>query len=129
MIAPAHQSGFSAVELLITLFVAVMFLAAGHQLYAAIVQDSGEARQRARANNIAYNTLRYHVDRAPGACEPKTEVDNVATSPDPEGLTNVHTTVLYSCPHASIPGLTKVQVTISYGADAKEVVHAMYAIQ
>ena len=124
-----HQSGFSTVELLIALFIVAIFLAAGHQLYTAIVQDSGETRQRAKANNIAYNTLRRYADSAPGACAAGTEVDNVLRTPDPEGLTNVRTTVTYSCPQSSLPGLTKVQVKITYGAESKEVVHAMYAIQ
>ena len=124
-----QQSGFSAVELLVALFVATVFLAAGHQLYITIVNDSGEARQRAQASNIAYNTLRRYADSAPGACTASTPVNNVAVDPVPEGLANVRHTVTYSCPQASMSNITKVQVTVTYGADSKEVVHAMYSIQ
>lgn len=129
MMPHRHQSGFTAVELLVALFVAVVFLAAGHQLYNAIIQDSGETRQRAKANNIAYNTLRWYADSAPGACTPSTEINNVLVTPDPEGLTNVRRTVTYDCPQPSMPGLTRVVVRVTYGANEQEVVHAMYAIQ
>lgn len=125
----SRNSGFSAVELLIALFVAVIFLAAGHQLYATIVQDSGETRQRAKANNIAYNTLRQYVSNTPSVCTPSTPVNNQPITPDPDGLTNVFTTVTYSCPQSGLPGITKVQVRVTYSAESREVVHAMYAIQ
>ena len=124
-----HQSGFTTVELLIALFIAAVFLGAGHQLYNAIVQDSGEARQRAQANNIAYNILRRYADSAPGSCTPGTAVNNIPVSNPPDNLKNVRQTVTYDCPQSSLPGLTRVTVRLTYGSDAQEVVHAMYAIQ
>jgi Tfp pilus assembly protein PilV len=54
-------AGFSTVELLITLFVAAVFLAAGYQLYLVTVRDSGDVRQRARASAIAYDYLRRNL--------------------------------------------------------------------
>jgi len=51
-----HQ-GFSAVELLITLFIAATFLVAGFQLYSTIIKDSGSIRLTVRASNVAYNYL------------------------------------------------------------------------
>ena len=127
--SPSHQSGFSAIELLIALFIAVIFLTAGHQLYNAIVQDSGEIRQRARANNVAYNILRKYSDGAPGACGNETVVDDQPVTPTPEGLVNVRHTVTYSCPQTNLPSVTRVQVAVSYGEDSKEVIHAIYANQ
>lgn len=124
-----YQSGFTAIELLITLFIAAMFLGAGHQLYNAIIQDSGAARQRAKASNIAYDTLRRYANSTPSICVAKTEVNNVLISPSPEGLTNVRRTVTYSCPQPSLPGLTKVTASITYGSDSEEVIHAIYAAQ
>jgi Tfp pilus assembly protein PilV len=124
-----QQSGFSTVELLVALFVAVIFLAAGHQLYATIIQDSGETRQRAKANNIAYASLRHYVDNAPGTCAASTVVTDAPVTPAPENMTNVRQTVTYDCPQSSIQGLTRVVVRVTYGADQQEVIHAMYAIQ
>lgn len=125
----SSQSGFSAVELLVTLFVAAVFLAAGHQMYNAIVQDSGSARQRAKASNIAYDYLRRHAGSAPTICAASTPVNNVTVSPVPEGLTNVRVTVTYSCPRSDMTNLTKVQATVRYGADSEEVIHAIYTAQ
>lgn len=129
MIGGTTQSGFSAVELMVTLFVAVVFLAAGHQMYNAIVQDSGETRQRARASNIAYDYLHRYADNIPAVCATATPVNNTAVTPDPEGLTNVRVTVAYSCPQSTLANLTRVQVKVSYGSESQEVVHAMYTSQ
>lgn len=54
------QSGFSAVELLITLFVAVMFLIAGYQLYSFAFSRSVAAGQDARASDLAYDLLQAY---------------------------------------------------------------------
>ncbi len=121
----ATQAGFSAVELLITLFVAAVFLAASHQMYNAIIQDSGEVRQRTRASNIAYEYLHKKIADAPALCTASTPVNNVPVTAD--GLTNVVVTVTYSCPQAGLSNLVKVQSTVRYGVDSQEVVHAMYA--
>ncbi len=120
------QSGFSAVELLVTLFVAAIFLIAGHQLYTTIIRDSGASRQKARASNLAYDYLRRYAATAPTTCASSTPVDNVEEDPVPEGLVNVFTTVTYSCPQGSLTGLTKVQATVHYGTDGGEVSHAVY---
>lgn len=124
-----NQSGFSAVELLVTLFIAVIFLAAGHQMYNAIIQDSGTARQRSRANNVAYDYLRRYAASAPATCAASTPVNDVAATPTPTGLANVRATVVYSCPQPSLTNLTKVQVTIRYGTSSEEVSHAIYTTQ
>ncbi|HMS93402.1 MAG TPA: prepilin-type N-terminal cleavage/methylation domain-containing protein [Candidatus Saccharibacteria bacterium] len=124
-----HQSGFTTVELLIALFIAAIFLGAGHQLYNAIVQDSGEARQRAQANNIAYNMLRRYADSAPSVCTPGTAVNNTLVPNPPDNLKNVRHTITYDCPQSSLLGLTRVVVRVTYGSDAQEVVHAMYTAQ
>lgn len=126
MIPTTHTKGFSAVELLITLFIASVFLIAGHQLYSTIIRDSGAARQKARASNIAYDYLRRYSVTATTPCASSTPVDNVALTPDPEGLVNVSATVTYSCPQGGLIDLVKTQVTIRYGTDGGEVSHAVY---
>ena len=126
MIPTTHTKGFSAVELLITLFIASVFLIAGHQLYSTIIRDSGAARQKARASNIAYDYLRRYSVTATTPCASSTPVDNVAITPDPEGLVNVSATVTYSCPQGGLIDLVKTQVTIRYGTDGGKVSHAVY---
>ena len=122
-----YKSGFSAVELLVALFVAAVFLIAGHQLYSTIIRDSGSTRQKARASNIAYDYLRRYSASAVAPCTAATPVDNVAVTPAPEGLVNVFVTVTYSCPSGSPNTLIKVQATVKYGTDGGEVSHAVYA--
>jgi prepilin-type N-terminal cleavage/methylation domain-containing protein len=121
------QAGFSAVELLVTLFVAVIFLAAGNMFYSTIVQDSGSARQQARASNVAYDYLRRYAAQTPATCAASTPVNNVAPNPVPDGLANVTVKVTYSCPDSTLPNMTKVQAEVTYGSDAQKVVHALYA--
>ncbi len=126
MTRPAYQPGFSAVELLITLFIAAAFLMTGYQLYSAIIRDSGEARQHARASTLAYDYLRRYAAQVPVTCT------NVPLWLDRspvtvEGLVNVYVSVARSCPQPSLTDLSKVQVTVRYGDTAKEVTHAIYA--
>ena len=124
----SYQSGFSAVELLITLFIAVAYLATGHQLYTSIISDSGATRQQAKASNVAYDYLRRYAGSITSPCSAST-LNNSAVSPVPDGLSNVKVTVTISCPQASLTNLSKVEVRVTYGADSQEVVHAMYATQ
>lgn len=123
------QSGFSAVELLVTLFIAAAFLLAGYQLYTTIVRDSGDARQRTRASNIAYDYLRRYAASAstPLTCSPSTPVYNTPLDPVPDGLGMAVVTVQISCPNLStLNRLKKIQATVRYTADGEEVQHAIY---
>lgn len=124
--APSHAAGFSAVELLVTLFIAAAFLLAGYQLYAAIVRDSGDARQRTRASNIAYDYLRRYAASAPAICSPSTPVNNTSLSPIPDGLGMAVVTVQISCPNSGLTRLKKIQTTVRYTASGEEVQHAIY---
>lgn len=71
-----EQAGFSAVELLITLIIAMMFIISGYQLYTFTFSRSISAGQDARASDIAYNLLQaYRRSEIPDdadteACQP-----------------------------------------------------------
>ncbi len=56
----ADKAGFSAVELLITLIIAMMFIISGYQLYTFTFSRSISAGQDARASDIAYNLLQAY---------------------------------------------------------------------
>ena len=116
--------GFSAVELLITLFIAAAFLGTGYQLYTVIIKDGGEARAQARASNIAYDNLRRYSPQATNPCSPVTPTPT-ATIPANSGLANASITVSMTCPYVNV-AVTKVQVSVKYGSPQKEVVHAIY---
>jgi Tfp pilus assembly protein PilV len=125
MIKHSVESGFSAVELLITLFIAVAFLTTGYQLYTIVIKSSGDARMRSVASNIAYDNMRRYSAQATNPCTV------VTPSPTPSlgsnsGLSNAAITVTFSCPFGTSSPTSKVQVSITYGSPQQEVVHAIY---
>ena len=128
----SRQSGFSAVELLITIFIAAAFAGAGYQLYVAIMRDGSDARNQTTASNIAYEHLRRYAPRASNPCTP---VDNATLAPAiPTGnpsytaLGAASITASISCPYAPPSGTSLVTVTVTYGptANQKQVQHVLY---
>lgn len=113
MIAQHKQSGFTAVELLITLFVAAAFLIAGYQLFNVVIKDGGQARAESTAGNVAYDYLRRYAPQATNPCTAATVLDNAAITVD--GLSNVKISVAISCPPGyTATGVSKVEATITY---------------
>jgi prepilin-type N-terminal cleavage/methylation domain-containing protein len=126
---PSPQAGFSAIELLITLFVAAAFIMAGYQLYTIIIQDGGEARQKTTANNIAYDNLRRYSGQVAAKCVAKT-IDLSSSIPADSGLagSNNSLVVNFTCPYGPSSSVTKVTATLKYGTSTpkQEVTHAAY---
>ncbi len=118
-------AGFSAVELLITLFVAVAFIGTGYQLYSIIITDGGAARMRARASNIAYDNLRRYTPQATNPCSLFTPTPTPAM-PANSGLASASITVTVTCPYTTAVTITKVQVSVKYGTPQQEVIHALF---
>lgn len=123
------ESGFSAVELLITLFVAAAFLATGYQLYTIILEDGADARIQAKASNIAYDNLRKYTPFASKPCatytpSPQPSIPAGSNLPSPSSIT-----VNITCPaNTGTTSISKVQVTVKYGTESpqEEVVHAIF---
>jgi Tfp pilus assembly protein PilV len=116
------QSGFSAVELLISLFIAVAFVGAGYQLYAVVVKDGGEAELRSKANDIAYDKLRSASAQATNPCTAPAPTTTALPASDLPSATVVTT---ISCPYAA-SATSKVSVSVKYGTPQQEVVHALF---
>lgn len=113
------QLGFSAIELMITLFIAVSFFTTGFQIYSLITTDGDETRSRNRANNIVYDYLqRYKPDPAV-ACVAAQPVNNQAVTAT--NLTNVTVSITISCPVVNGVSQTKETATVSYGIPQKTV--------
>lgn len=122
----AHHAGFSAVELLITLFIATAFIATGYQLYSIIIKDGGAARMRAKASNIAYDNLRRYAPQATNPCTVFTPTPTPSAIPA-STLPSATITVTPTCPYASSTGVTKLQVSVKYGpTPQEEVIHALF---
>lgn len=123
-----REAGFSAIELLITLFIAAIFIATGYQLYSVVIKTGSEANQRAIASNIAYDNLRRYTPQATNPCTTVTP-SPTPTIPSNTGLPSPSITVTINCPYG-IAGsggtVTKVQVSVKYATPQQEVLHAIY---
>ena len=125
------QTGFSVVELLITLFVAVAFVATGYQLYSVIVADGGEARFRARASNLAYEELRKATALTP-TCS-TTTASTILPATSGHGIDTPTITRTLSAPQGCNGStwsdrIMRVEITVAYGpsTERQEVKHALY---
>lgn len=118
------NDGFTAVELLITLFVAAAFIIAGYQLFNVVIKDGGETRAESRAANIAYDYLRRYSDSATNPCVPSSPITNQTVTVDE--LVNVRITVAITCPQPQTTSLSKVDATITYNTPSSTVHYATY---
>ena len=117
----ATQQGFSAVELLITLFIGFLFVTMGYQLYSVSAQVSGDVREQSKASDIAYSTLRsLEANPTSLACPGGTVTDSTI-----DGSKAVMTRIT-SCPIAAMQSLKLVTVRVKYNVSQKEVSHGMY---
>ena len=109
------MKGFSAVELLVTLFIAVLFLAMGYTIYGAISTSSSVSRHRAQADNIANEYLRRYESTVTSPCIVSTPLSNQAVAASSaDGLAAPRVTVEITCPNSSLTSLSKVKVTVTY---------------
>jgi Tfp pilus assembly protein PilE len=119
-----HESGFTAVELLITLFVAVAFLVSGYQLYNAIIKDGGKTRGEARASNVAYDYMRRYATTTTSPCSTSNPLNNSSISVS--GISAAQVTVNISCPYAAVTNISKVEVSVTYNNPQQTVKYATY---
>lgn len=136
-----QQAGFTVVEVVVTIVIATLFLIAITQLHITQARITQEITSRDKADLVAYNNLRtYAYGKSPSwfECEysgatplPKTMVnlnDPVPGLPNPV-IQTVVATAPYGCggSSTSIGYPIKVVSTVTYGADARKVVHATYS--
>jgi Tfp pilus assembly protein PilE len=120
-----QQSGFTAVELLITLFVAAAFLIASYQLFNLVIKDGGATRAQSRAANVAYDYLRqYAASSTTIPCTESTPLNNAAITVD--GLSSVTMTIRVTCLPDAVSSLSKVEASVTYNAPPQTVNYATY---
>ncbi len=129
---PTHASirGFSAIELLATLFIAFIFLAAGYSLYGAIVTRSAQTRHRAQADNVAYEYIRRYEATVGVSCVTTTPLNNVVVPASVAGdLGKPRVTVAITCPNGTVTLLSKIRVIVYYseGGEQRNVEHEVFA--
>ncbi len=118
------SSGFTIVEVLVTLLVAGVFLTGAYQAYGLVTASSAETRNRAEASNLAYEMLRIKQQTIGSPCTPQTLTEAIpATSslPDPKQYL-----ISVSCPFGTTNSISLVNVTVQYGTSIEEVTHAGY---
>lgn len=133
------QAGFSAVEALITLFIAAMFVTIFSQLRILIVQTNASVTEAASASSLAYSALRQITAKPAGfVCNSNSDLSTNASAPGWQVSTAtltgtslpkpVTSTVLAFAPRgcgANQPIL--INATIQYGANpVRRVSHATY---
>lgn len=137
----SEQSGFTLVEVLVTIIVATLFVVTISQLTTAQSKVTANVNAYNTADLLAYNNLRtYAYGKAP------TWFDCTYTGGNPDAMTliaktdavvglpapvtqSVVATAPYGCGGGSsgIGYPIKVVSTVTYGPSAKVVVHATYA--
>jgi len=120
-----NQSGFTAIELLITLFIAAIFLASGFQLYSVVIKEGGETRAQANANNTLYEHLQRYKNNVTNPCTAQTPENNQAITVP--GIADVTISVSITCPYPLEPSISKVSATIFYNNPQKTISDATYA--
>lgn len=124
----SSEAGFSAAELLITLFIGAAFIGGAYQLYSIAIGDSGANRTQAIASNLAYTTMRSRssqISNSTSTCTAST-----ATPTPPAGISlppPVTVTVAITCPYTTSSSVSEVSVTVSYGNPIKKITHSVYA--
>ncbi len=122
------QAGFTAVEVLVTLFIGVVLLGGGYQAYGAVLSNTEAGRTQGIASNIAYEALRREADTVTGSCSPIAERALTwrstydTTLPLPRTVRGS-----VSCPYGNGNSISLVKVTVTYGQDAESVTHATYS--
>lgn len=124
MIRKVKQSGFSAVELLVSLFVAAMFLSAGYQLYSIVIKNGGETRAQSTASSIAYNYLQQYKLSTTAPCIPQALLTDQPITVS--GLSDVTITVSISCPYTALPSISKISAVIKYGNPQTTITNSTY---
>lgn len=120
-----YEQGFTAVEVLVTLFIIGFLLAAGYQAYGLVTGDSQEVRMRAEASNIGYEALRRVSGEAAKPCvtsSPSVTIPDSSTLPLPRSIS-----AAISCPYGTSSLISLTTVTVTYGSTNEKVVHAIYS--
>lgn len=119
-----QEGGFTAVELLVTLFVAAAFLIASYQLFSLVIRDGGQARSESRAGNVAYDYLRRYTSSATIPCTTQDPLNNSPVTIT--GLVDARATISITCPISTAPALSKVTATINYNNPVQTVTYGTY---
>ncbi len=133
------QQGFTAIELLITLIVASLFLFSGYQLYVQVTRDGADANRTAVLSNVVYERMtKLAKDTTALAgnqagCAASSEFVTTLPAEPVTGVGSVVFKNTVDCPRSTTAGnLTdlfyiEVEATYTDTGLTKKVKHATYA--
>ncbi len=108
-----RESGFTIVELLVTIVIAVLILSAGSQAYSVALTSAGTSQRRAKASNMAYDLLRQAQMTASTPCVAAAET--TIPLPDLTALPGATATKTVTCPFGSSSDtLSLIVITVTY---------------
>lgn len=140
------SSGFTAIETLVTLVIAVIFILAINTLFITVIRSTASARNRANASTLAYSYLRQYAYTGALAswftCDNTTDLRQHASAggqslssgtlnstqtslPQPVSF-SVRAFAPYGCDSANEKSPLLVRATVTYGPDDLTVDHATY---
>lgn len=126
--ARSSADGFTAVELLITLFIAAVFIMTGYQLYSVIMNDGASAKYQAKSSNIAYEYLTKAQASVAASCSVGS---TTPAAPTDSGVPGIEIAVSTTCPYGAGNQVSRIEVTVKYGSATPklEVRSVVYAAQ
>lgn len=119
------QAGFTAVEVLVTLAIAVLLVGGAYQAYSLVLGSSRDANARSTASNLAYQIMRKQIPALKaGSCTNRT-INNNSEIPSGTLLTKPWSMQTQrTCPYGSSANVPKlITTTLTYGDE--EVKHAV----
>lgn len=136
------QSGFSTVELLVSLFIAAAFVTIFYQLFVVIDRLASDGYQRSVASNLAYANLRmYATTDSPTwfVCDNSSDLKTypsgtgqvlltgtVTADLPPPVTRSVIATAPYGCAATGSGMPVRIESLITYGPQNKKVNHTTY---
>lgn len=112
----ATKSGFSAVEAMIALLVAAIFVTAGFQLHGLVLGSASRINAQLKASNIAYSHLRYQSSQLDSAVCIPAPISKVLTPTDEENssLRQLKIRSKSSMPYGCEGGIIRFEVEVEY---------------
>lgn len=123
-----EQQGFTAVELLVSIIVGVVFFLTVGQLYSVVINDAADSRNRANASSLAYAQARtIYKQKTNTPCVASSASITLTSSGLPGTVTR---TTAIDCPFSTVGNypstVSRITVTITYGNPQETVRHVLY---
>lgn len=108
-----QQSGFTIVELTITLVISALLIGSAYQLFGAISRNSTDAQRQSQASSVAYDLLRRTQNNTTALTNPCTTSTPAASIPSYTNLKG-SAQISVSCPLGTTSALSLITVTVTY---------------